>query len=137
MNSAANTSFNHELNESPVSIILCSTSTQWNDGPKEKFQPVLSVSSPNIPFDVMKSPLKNRNTAAPPLDSFESIRPAANGATVYNQLPPDDKFERNDAEEFGRYVAQSLVKLPTSMDRRQLEIQIETAILNAKKNAFR
>lgn len=51
-------------------------------------------------------------------------------------MKPANPFERNDAERFGLFVAQSLEKLPTEIQRRKLEIQIETAILNAKKAAF-
>lgn len=51
-------------------------------------------------------------------------------------MPPSNNFERSDAERFGLFVAQSLSKLPTDIQRRKLEIQIETAILNAKKAAF-
>lgn len=51
-------------------------------------------------------------------------------------LPPGNQFERSDAERFGLFVAQSLSKLPTEIQRRKLEIQIETAILNAKRAAF-
>lgn len=51
-------------------------------------------------------------------------------------ITPTNQFERSDAERFGLFVAQSLAKLPTDIQRRQLEIEIETAILNAKKAAF-
>lgn len=56
--------------------------------------------------------------------------------SIAHLLPPSNQFERNDAERFGLFVAQSLSKLPTEIQRRKLEIQIETAILNAKKAAF-
>lgn len=45
-------------------------------------------------------------------------------------------YERKDADDFGRFVAQSLAKLPDERQRRKLEIEIEVAILNAKKAAF-
>lgn len=51
-------------------------------------------------------------------------------------LSTNAQLERSDAERFGLFVAQSLSKLPTEIQRRKLEIQIETAILNAKKAAF-
>lgn len=51
-------------------------------------------------------------------------------------LTAADQMERNDCERFGLFVAQSLAQLPTKIQRRQLEIEIESVILKAKRRAF-
>lgn len=88
----------------------------------------------------------------PPLDIQEPqtesttvdfyYRNASNDSAIHESmsnaqlLSEADHLERSDAERFGSFVAQSLAKLPTKIQRRQLEIQIEIAILKAKQAAF-
>lgn len=84
----------------------------------------------------------------PPLD-IQAPQNAPSAAGEYNDLSvsgsvsvadlipaSNHHHERKDADEFGRFVAQSLAKLPTEIQRRKLEIEIEAAILNAKRAAY-
>lgn len=66
-------------------------------------------------------------TTTQQIDSTQNALPSTSNAS---------SMECNEADEFGKFVAQSLKKLPAEIQRRQLEIEIETAILDAKKAAF-
>lgn len=130
MDTTASTSFDHQLtrNESPASIILCTTTTQQqNDGPMDNnFQAAPKVSSSNIPFGV-QTLFTADNSAMN--GSYESVIPGANIGAVYNQLP-------FDAVQFGLFVAQRLTKLPDERSRRKLEHSIQAVILDIEREYF-
>lgn len=58
--------------------------------------------------------------------------------SIAELIPANDHHphERKDAHEFGRFVALSLAKLPTEIQRRKLESKILQDILNANEAAF-
>lgn len=128
MHTAASTSFDLQQrfaeNESPASIVLCSTSTQQRGGggSMNNFQAMPNVSSSNLPYG--SAHLSNDQDSC-----IETIIPEANVATVYNQLP-------FDAVQFGLFVAQRLSKLPDERSRRKLENSIQAVILDVERESF-
>lgn len=177
MEEAESTSYDQQPeligNESPESIVLCSTSTLQlaaNDGSMENLQDMPRVSSSNIPFgspqqsnnqdngtssmndsfddgdgddddvifvdEVKREPLDIQNEPSTSVHSHQNDLVSFEPVSMAQLIPPSDHQDRRDAEEFGRFVAQRLTKLPDKRSRRKLENSIQAAILDVELQSF-
>lgn len=124
-----NTSWAHDTTRSisPVSLLLCSTSTSQDDS-KENVQSTISISSTSSAHGLV-SPTGNQSNHLSSVNSFEANISSSNATDAYNHLP-------FDTVQFGLFVAQRLAKMPDQRTRRKLEHSIQSAILDVEKETF-
>lgn len=122
INTTARTSFDRQMQQDEsqaATEVLYRTSTQPED---------VNVTSSTNQFFAAQSTLNDQNDATE-MNAIESIIPAANLTTAFNQLP-------FDAVQFGLFVANRLARLPDDRLRRKLEHSIQAAILDTERESF-